>query len=134
MVNDSNRAFFEVATAMYPEQHLYVITGENQRCWFNPIPHPGYSVEALHYTRRTIQGNQIVGLDAFAIYGLPRGGCMPFENVCPDDENTICLWTITKVMWEGGYPSFEGTVHVTERRGFGGLSARRVQMRRERLS
>jgi hypothetical protein len=127
---DSDQSHFEVATALYPEQHLYVVVGAEKRCWFNPIPHPGYSVESLYYVRRTIRDGRVSGPDSFVIHGLPRGAFMPFEDVQPDDDNTIHLWTITEVVWEGGWPSFEGALHVTERRGFFGITPRPMRTRK----
>jgi len=130
---DSDQTYFEAATALYPEQHLYVVVGAEKRCWFNPIPHPGYSVESLFYARRRVYGGRVSGPESFVIHGLPRGACMPFEDVQPTDDNTIHVWTVTKVVWEGGYPPFEGAVHVTERRGFDGITPRPMKTRKRRV-
>jgi hypothetical protein len=126
------KTYFEVATAMHPEEHLQVIRGAEERVWFNPIPHPRYSVEMLRYTRRTIQGDRVTAPKVYEIYDLPTGACMPFETVDPDNDG-IPLWTITTVWWKERHTRFEGRVHVTERRGFGGMKVQPVESRTKRV-
>ena len=124
--------YFEVATAMHPEEHLMVIRGAEERVWFNPIPHPRYSVEMLRYTRRTVRDGCVSEPEVYEIYDLPTGACMPFEAVDPDDDG-MPLWTITKVWWKDRHMRFEGRVHVTERRGFGGVKVQPVESRKKRV-